>query len=245
MFLLRARRFEFIPVLRHQALISGEVTLHFLQIGLDLIEVGTKLTRPFILELNAVFDPGDLGAVIVKTLLDFIQLIRQLNQGSTFGFDLSVDATLIRNSRFLLIGEATNLVVLLLDVVTERVPAQAVQAGLQLTLFFFKLGIALRRSGLAFKMVQLALKLFAQVTQAVKVVFGMTDAALGFTSALLVPGDACCLLEVTAQLFRLGLDQVADHALLDDRVAAGAEPGAKEQVGDVLTPALLVVKEVM
>ena len=46
------------------------------------------------------------------------------------------------------------------------------------------------------------------------------------------------------QLFRAGLDQAADHALLDDGVAARPHAGAKKQVGDVPPAALGAVQEI-
>ncbi|KAG1395420.1 hypothetical protein G6F59_014006 [Rhizopus arrhizus] len=73
----------------------------------------------------------------------------------------------------------------------------------------------------------------------------MADAGLGFLAALLVLGDAGRLFQVHAQVFRARLDDLADHALLDDRVAARAQAGAEEQVGDVAATALGAVEIVV
>ena len=94
-------------------------------------------------------------------------------------------------------------------------------------------------------MVQLPLELFTKVAQAIEVVPGVIDAALGFLAALLVLGDAGSLFDIHTQVFRLRLDQLADHALLDNGVAAGTEAGTEKDVRDVLAAALLAIQEVV
>ncbi len=73
----------------------------------------------------------------------------------------------------------------------------------------------------------------------------MADAGLGFLAAFLVLGDAGGFLQVDAQILGPGLDDLADHALLDDRVAARPQAGAEEQVGDVAAAALGAVEVVV
>ena len=63
------------------------------------------------------------------------------------------------------------------------------------------------------------------------------DARFGFLAALLVLRDAGRLFEMIAQLFRRRFDDLADHALLDDRVAARTKAGAEEHVGDIAASA--------
>src|SRR5690606_28194019 len=64
----------------------------------------------------------------------------------------------------------------------------------------------------------------------------------GFLAALLVLGDASGFFQIHAQVFRTRLDDLADHALLDDRVAARTKPGAEEQIGDIPAAALGAVQ---
>src|SRR5690606_27594133 len=52
------------------------------------------------------------------------------------------------------------------------------------------------------------------------------------------------LLDEDPQVFRLGLDQLGNHPLLDDRVAARPQAGAEKDVGDIAPPALGAVEEV-
>jgi len=47
-----------------------------------------------------------------------------------------------------------------------------------------------------------------------------------------------------AQILRLGLDQLGDHALFDDRIAAWSEAGAEEDIGDVAAPTFHPVEKV-
>nr|GFC57024.1 hypothetical protein [Tanacetum cinerariifolium] len=82
----------------------------------------------------------------------------------------------------------------------------------------------------------------AQVGQAREVFVGAADPVFGVATALLVFGNARRFFDEVTQVLRLGFDQLGDHALLDDRIAARAEAGAEEDVGDVATTALGAVQ---
>ena len=58
-------------------------------------------------------------------------------------------------------------------------------------------------------------------------------------------GDAGGFLDEQPQLVGLGLDQLGDHALLDDRVAARAETGPQEDVGDIPAAAFGAVEVIL
>ena len=92
--------------------------------------------------------------------------------------------------------------------------------------------------------IKLAFQLFPQVGQARQVFMGTADAVFGFAAALLVLGDTGGLLDKVTQVFRLGFDQLADHALLDDRIAARAQTSTKEDVSNVAATAFGAVKEI-
>src|SRR5690606_33572669 len=130
------------------------------------------------------------------------------------------------------------------DLFVQRLPLEGRQLGLELALLGLVLLVLLGRLGLAVQAFELALQLLAQVGQARQVLLGAADAALGLAAALLVLGDAGGFLDEITQILGLGLDQLADHALLDDRVAARAQAGAEEDVGDVAAAALGAVEEV-
>ena len=72
----------------------------------------------------------------------------------------------------------------------------------------------------------------------------VAHAVLGLAAPFFIFGNARRLFEKDAQFVGLGLDQARDGALLDDGVAARAEPGAEEDVGDVLAPAAGVIEEI-
>ena len=73
---------------------------------------------------------------------------------------------------------------------------------------------------------------------------GSANTIFSFAAALLVLGDTGRLFDEVAQVFRLGLDQLGDHALLDDRVAAWPQPGAQEDIGDVAPTTFHAIEEV-
>ena len=74
--------------------------------------------------------------MVVITLLDFVQLIRQFSQGRSFGFDLCVDMPLVSDSCFLLNRQAIDLMVLLADIRGQAIPPQPGQSSLEFTFFF-------------------------------------------------------------------------------------------------------------
>ena len=91
----------------------------------------------------------------------------------------------------------------------------------------------------------LGLEFAANVGDPRQVLACVLDASFGFLAPFLVTRDAGGLFDEATQVFRLGLDDARDHALLDDGVGARAETGAEEQVGDVLAPATGLVEEVI
>src|SRR3954468_20975073 len=119
---------------------------------------------------------------------------------------------------------------------------------LQLRFLFLLLGLvalpALGGARLALQMRELLLDFVAHVAHAIEVLARRLDAAFGFLAALLVLGDAGRLLQMIAKLLGCRLDDLADHALLDDRVAARTEARAEEYVGDVAAPAPHAVEEI-
>ncbi|CAM5576979.1 hypothetical protein SSTU70S_02917 [Stutzerimonas stutzeri] len=126
----------------------------------------------------------------------------------------------------------------------QCLPAQGRQLRFELTLLGLVLLILFRRLRLAMQAFELALQFLAQVSQARQVLVSTTDAVLRLATALLVLGNAGRFLDEVAQVLRLGLDQLGDHSLLDDRVAARAEPGAEKDVGNVAPAAFGAVEEV-
>ncbi len=73
----------------------------------------------------------------------------------------------------------------------------------------------------------------------------MTHAGFRLAAPLLVLGDTGRFLDIDAQLFRLGLDESGNHALLNDGVGARAEAGAQENIRDVLAAAAYAVQKVI
>ncbi len=73
---------------------------------------------------------------------------------------------------------------------------------------------------------------------------GAAYAVFGLAAAFLVLGDAGRFLDKVTQVLGLGFDQLGDHALFDDRIAARAQAGAEEDIGNVATAALGAVEEV-
>ena len=94
-------------------------------------------------------------------------------------------------------------------------------------------------------MFELLVDFVAHVAHALEILARRLDAAFGFLAAFLVLGDAGGFFEMLAQLLGSASTICADHALLDDRVAARAQAGAEEQIGDVAAPAAHAVEEIL
>src|SRR5690606_39709806 len=86
--------------------------------------------------------------------------------------------------------------------------------------------------------------LLAEGVEPVAGLAGRADPVFRRAPALLVPGDARGLFQVHPEVLGPGLDDLADHPLLDDRVAARPQAGAQEQVSDVAPAALGAVEVV-
>ena len=83
-----------------------------------------------------------------------------------------------------------------------------------------------------------------QVADLLKIVARTGQRRFGFAATILVLAHAGGFFQIHAQLLRLGLDEVADHALADDRIGAGPQAGAHEDVLHVSAAHLLIVDEV-
>ena len=115
------------------------------------------------------------------------------------------------------------------------------QAGIHFGLQF---AVAAGLGGLALERIHLAGDLFQNVEDARQVLLGAFQ--LGFRQALagLELGDAGGFFDDRAAVLRLGAEDLADAALLDDGVAFGAEAGAHEDVLDIAQAGGVAVDQV-
>ena len=72
----------------------------------------------------------------------------------------------------------------------------------------------------------------------------MTYTSLCFLTALFILGNTRRFLKITAKILRLGLDQVTNHALLDNRVASRTQTRPKKKISNVFPSAFLVIQEI-
>src|SRR5690606_1983494 len=212
--------------------------------GLGLVAGALQALGHLALVRDLLFDAGEIAADFVACGLRLVQRFHGLFAAHAAGLDPGLGLALfgdqLLQAGFLLrqaLAQRGELPVQ--RAVFERLPLGVAALPLGLDL-----GVLLGLPGLPRQVLQLLADLVAQVGQAVEVFAGVADAGLGFLAPLLVLGDAGGLLQVHAQFLGPGLDDLADHALLDDRVAARAQARAEEQVGDVAPPALAAVEVV-
>ena len=213
--------------------------------GVGLGAGGFQALAQFALVLDLLFDAGQLAADAVDLGLGLAQALAGFAVLAAAGLDLGLGLALVGQQG------------LQLDLVLGQRFVQGLEVGveaaelerLELRVLVQALGlqglVLLGGAGLALEVFELLVHFLAQVVEAVEVLAGGLDARFGFLAALLVLGDAGGFLQVHAQVFGAGLDDLADHALLDDRVAARAKTGAQEKVGDVAAAAAGAVEVIV
>src|SRR5690606_4590044 len=193
---------------------------------------------------NALLDPGNIATHRIEACLHLVEALGQVVVAVAQPLDAGIGVALLGYQRLeshFLIGDH---LFPLAGLLIQSLPAHGGELGLEFA-FLGLVGLVLLGGlGLTVQAIELTLQLLAQVGQARQVVLGTANAILGLATALLVLGDAGGFLDVVAQVLGLGLDQLGDHALLDDRVAARPEPGAEENVGNVPAAAFHAVEEV-
>ena len=108
----------------------------------------------------------------------------------------------------------------------------------------FVLFVLPRFLSLALERAQVALDFLDDVVQARKIGLGRFHLAERFFLPRLVLGDAGGFFDQQAPLFGLGVDDLADLSLLDDRVAFGADAGIHEKLLNVFEPRWHAIDEI-
>ena len=186
---------------------------------------------------DLLFDAGQRAADFIACRLRIVQRIGGGLAALAAGFDLAFGFALIGDDLlqpgfFLRQAFAQRLQLRVEEAELQRLPLSILDPAFGLDGL-----VLLGLFGLPREMLQLLADFFAQVIEAVEILAGVTDAGFGFLAALFVFGNAGGFFQIDAQLLGLGLNDLRNHALLDDRVAARAETGAQEQVGDVAAAA--------
>ena len=125
----------------------------------------------------------------------------------------------------------------------EEAPAE--EHALAALHLFLRRAPAARLRRLALQALELLLDLVDDVVHAQQVLLRGFELELGLAAAGLVLRDPGRLLDDRAPLRGLRREDLADLALLDDRVGLRAEPGVHEQLVDVAQAAELAVHQVL
>ncbi len=199
-----------------QGTVVAEVRLGFQARLFRLAQVILQLAQALLAVLDALLDAGDIAAHGIETALHQVETLGQLVMTVAQAFDAGIGTALLGHQGLEGHLLVTDHLLAAADLLVQGLPAQRQQLSLELTLLGLVFLVLLRGLGLPVQALELALQLLAQVGQARQVFLGAADAILGLATALLVLGDAGGFLDEVAQFLGLGLDQLADHALLDD-----------------------------
>ena len=243
-FLLGGEHVQLFAQGQQQGTVMAQVRFGFQARAFGFLQVILQLAQTLLAVLDTLLDPGNVTAHRIEAALHQIEAFGQLMVTVTQALNAGVGITLLGHQCFKTDFLGANNRFALAHLVIQCLPAQGRQLRLELALFTLVFLILLGGLGLAVQAFELALQLFAQVGQPGEVFVGAADTVFSLAAALLVFGDASRFFDKVAQVFGLGFDQLGDHALLDDRVAARAQASAKEDIGDIATATLGAVEEV-
>ena len=107
-----------------------------------------------------------------------------------------------------------------------------------------ELAVALGSPRLAFEVRQVATEFVGPLGESLEIFNGVLDAILGLSPTLAILRYARRFLEVGPEFLGLGHHQLGNHALFDDRVAAGSDSGSQEDIDHVAASATRAVQVV-
>lgn len=224
--------------------VATDVLGQFLQLALRLIARFVQTMRELALMLDLLLDARQCTTDLVDIGLRLGHRFGRFFAAHAAGFDTRFGIALfgdelLQAGLFLIQLFAQALQLSIQAAVFQRLPLGILDPAL-----FLQRLVLLGLSRLALQMRELLGDFLAQVAQAVEIFARMPNACFGFLATFLVLGNAGGFFQIHAQVFRARFDDLADHALLDDRVAARPKAGAQEQIGDVAAPALGAVEVV-
>ena len=225
--------------------ILAQVAFRLIEIASGLRKVLAQLPAALLVMLNALLDARDLGTEAVVATLDLVEDIRAPTPLHPLLFDARVHLLVLREHRLEGYLEFTDPAGAAGRLLVDVFPLQRQQLGLQGALLFLQGPVFFRRLRLSLQVLELPLELVAQVRQALEVLEGAAHAGLRFLAPLLVFRNTRRFLDENTQFLRPGLDETGDHALLDNRVAAGPQARSEKDIGDVAAPAAGAVQVVL
>jgi hypothetical protein len=190
---------------------------------------------------DLLFDTRELATDAIALGLHGAEFFAGFALLHTAGFDLRLGGALVGQD------------LLQFQLVLGQQFAETGELGIELAVFQrLQLGVLVQALGLqalvllggarlALQVVDLLVHFLAQVGEALEIFAGVADAGFGFLAPFLVLRDAGGFFQVNAQVFGTGFDNLRNHALFDDRVAARTKSGAQEQVSDVAPAAARAV----
>src|SRR5690348_15898861 len=226
-------------------LVGLDVVGEFGPVAFGLFAILLQAFQHFAMVLDLLLDAREFGADLVDLGLHRVHrfgvLLVRLAAGFDFGFEVALRGQLAFQRG---LGLAQRLPVRI-QFRADRAVVECAQFGFAQRAFYLQLLPAFCRARLAIQMIELLLDFLAYVLDAIEILARRLDAALGFLAALLVTRHAGGFFQVDAQLLRTRFDDVGNHALLDDILAARPEARAEEEVGDVAAAATHAIQEII
>ena len=203
----------------------------------SLLEILFLSFAKFVSMLDRLLEARNLGPDLVEAALNFVKSVIALCLPLTCIFDTGLELALPGDDFLEAILTLRKLPIRFVRQVIERRRAQREQFSNCAPFLSLVLAVAFGCSCLAVEMLD-------DIHQAVEVFLRVLNTVRRFPTTLLVLRDTGRFLEKHAHLFRLGLDQPRNHALLDNRIASRPEPRAQEYARDVLAPALGAIQKI-
>lgn len=224
--------------------IGSLLGLGLTQTATNQVEVRAQLIKTRSARGDGLLQTGDLGTESIEASLYFVERLVRVGARLPFGLQKRVDLRLLGVARFHLHLRGSHDLALAVYRSHGFIEAQQRELRALDAFLVLECRVLFGRHRRAFELRELTIELTAQVGQPLEVLDGVADAVFRLASTFTVLRDPRGFFEVATQFVRLRLDELTDHALLDDRVAARAEAGPQEHVLDVPTSAFLPVQVV-
>ena len=227
------------------ALIRGDVRIQLNDSGIGLAGSALQTFAQIPVVVQLLLDPRDLATDPIERCLHRIEVLAGGDLRVPFRFDLGLGLALLGGQFLDAQFKAAQGFGTLAQFSLQRRQMQRFQLGIDPRRFALELLITLGLLGLTIEVFELLLDFLAHVIQPIQILARGLDPRFGFFAAFFVFGNASGFFQVRAQVFGSRLDNLRNHALLDDRVAARAQAGTKKHIDNVAAPTAPAVQEIV
>ena len=208
------------------------------------LEIPLVLRQSLGVVFDALFQTRGIGTGTVPAALHCAQLGVQFSLRGAVAVERRVEVRALCKGAFVFGLQRADVRLLAGQLGADRPEPQGVQLCREATLVLLELAVPFGGPCLAFEVREVATEFVGPLGEPLQVFDRVLDAILGLPPPLAILGDARRFLEIGPEFVGLGHHHLRDHALFDDRVAAGSDAGPQEDIGHVPASAARAVQVV-